>query len=216
MIRTILADDEPLIRSGIRSVLSTDPEIDVVGAATNGAEAVELVRRHRPAIALLDIQMPGMDGITATTEIRRLAPETGVVILTTFGDDGSITRALDAGAHGFVLKSGDPRELLQAVRAVTEGAAFLSPRVARRVITQLSASNAVRTKESADRASDLPPRDREILTLLGRGLSNADIARELKLTEGTVKVYVSALLAKIDATNRVQAAIFAFRAGLVS
>ncbi|MGP4016944.1 response regulator [Saccharopolyspora sp. 5N708] len=215
MIRVVVADDEALIRAGIRAVLGNDPEIEVVGDAADGHQAVDLVLRHRPQVAVLDIQMPELDGIAATTEVLRLAPATAVIILTTFGDDEYISGALAAGATGFVLKAGDPRELLQAVRAVTEGAAFLSPRIAHRVIKRFTATDRSGRTRAAERVAELSDRDRDVLARLGRGLPNAAIAAELHLTEGTVKVYVSSLLAKLGVENRVRAAILAYEAGLV-
>ncbi|MCI2418180.1 response regulator transcription factor [Saccharopolyspora sp. K220] len=215
MIRVVVADDEALIRAGIQAVLGNDDDIEVVGDAADGRQAVELVLRHRPQVAVLDIQMPELDGIATTAEVLRLAPATAVVILTTFGDDEYIAGALAAGATGFVLKAGDPRELLQAVRAVTDGAAFLSPRIAHRVIKKLTATDQPRHRRAAEQIAELSDRDRDVLALLGRGLPNAAIAAELNLTEGTVKVYVSSLLAKLGVENRVRAAILAYEAGLV-
>ncbi|MDV9202985.1 response regulator, partial [Streptomyces sp. Wh19] len=142
MIRVLIADDEPMIRAGVRSVLSTDPDIDVVAEAADGRDAVELVHRHRPAVAVLDIRMPGTNGIEAAAEIRRTVPETGVVMLTTFGEDDYILQALGGGAAGFLIKSGEPEELIAGVRAVADGAAYLSPKVAARVVAHLSATGA--------------------------------------------------------------------------
>ncbi|NUU20490.1 MAG: response regulator transcription factor, partial [Streptomycetaceae bacterium] len=167
-LRVLLAEDEPLIRAGVRAVLATDPGIEVVAEAEDGAEAVELARRHRPDVAVLDIRMPRMDGLAATAEIRRLLPDTAVVVLTTFGEDAYIAQAIDGGATGFLLKSGDPRELLTGIRAAAEGAAYLSPRVAKRVIDNLG--QPVRTSRAAERVAVLTAREREVLALLGEGL----------------------------------------------
>ncbi|WP_345629310.1 response regulator transcription factor [Rugosimonospora acidiphila] len=214
-IRVVLADDEAVIRAGVRAILSADPEIDIVAEAADGREAIELVRRHRPRVALLDIRMPRLDGLTAAAEIRRLVPETAAVILTTFGEDDYIARALDGGASGFLLKSGDPRELIAGVRAVADGAAYLSPRVAHRVITTLRAGGISRGRAARTQIDTLTDRERDVLALLGAGLSNAEIGRRLFLVEGTVKSYVSAILTRLGVRNRVQAAVIAHEAGLV-
>jgi DNA-binding NarL/FixJ family response regulator len=212
-VRVLLAEDEPLIRAGVRAVLAADPGIEIVAEAADGAEAVELARRHRPDVAVLDIRMPRLDGLAATAEIRRLLPEVAVVILTTFGEDAYISRAVDGGATGFLLKSGDPRELVAGIRAAAEGAAYLSPRVAKRVLDALGRT--VRASRAADRVAVLTAREREVLTLVGEGMSNADIANRLGLVEGTVKTHVSAILTRLGVRNRVQAAILAYAAGMV-
>lgn len=219
MIRVLLADDEAMIRAGVRAILAAAPDLDVVAEAGDGREAIELTRRHRPDVALLDIRMPKLDGLAAAAEIRRAAPETAVVMLTTFGEDAYIARALGDGAAGFLLKSGDPRELIAGVRAVADGAAYLSPKVAKRVIAELSSGPAggrmSRAAVARSRIEALTDRERDVLALVGAGLSNADIARQLFLVEGTVKSYVSAILNRLEVRNRVQAAIVAYEAGLV-
>jgi DNA-binding NarL/FixJ family response regulator len=215
MIKVVLADDEAMIRAGVRAILAADPEIEVVAEAADGQEAVESALACRPDVVLLDIRMPGLDGLAAAAEIRRIAPGTGVVILTTFGEDEYITRALGAGAHGFLVKSGDPRELIAGVRAVAGGAAYLSPQVARRVIAQIGGDRMRRAADARSRIGDLTPRERDVLAHLGAGLSNAQIGVRLHLVEGTVKSYVSAILARLGVGNRVQAAIIAYEAGLV-
>ncbi|MFG1697974.1 response regulator [Nonomuraea sp. NPDC049309] len=216
MIRILLADDEAMIRAGVRAILESDPELTVVAEAGDGRQAVDLAISHHPDVALLDIRMPRLDGLAAAAEIRRAAPGTAVVMLTTFGEDDYIAKALDVGAGGFLLKSGDPRELLAGIHAVAEGAAYLSPKVARRVIAQLSGGRMARGAAARDRIEQLTEREREVLALLGAGLSNAEIARELHIVEGTVKAYVSAILTRLDVRNRVQAAIIAHEAGLVA
>ncbi|MEU2022501.1 response regulator transcription factor [Streptomyces sp. NPDC016469] len=219
MIRVLVADDEPMIRAGVRAVLATDPGIEVVAEAPDGHEAVERVRLHRPDVAVLDIRMPGTDGIEAAAEIRRAVPGTGVVMLTTFGEDDYILRALGGGAAGFLIKSGEPEELIAGVRAVADGAAYLSPKVAARVVAHLSATGAGalagRRTAARERAGALTPRERDVLALLGAGLSNARIARRLHLVEGTVKAHVSSVLARLGVENRAAAAVVAHEAGLV-
>ena len=215
MIRVLLADDEAMIRAGVRAIVQSDPEIEVVAEAADGREAVELVLSHRPDVALLDIRMPRMDGLAATAELRRVAPDTKVIILTTFGEDSYISQALGDGASGFLLKAGDPRELISGVHAVADGGAYLSPQVARQVITQFGGGRAAREAAAAERLAGLTQREREVLALVGAGLSNADIAERLFLVEGTIKSYVSAILSRLGMRNRVQAAILAYEAGLV-
>ncbi|GAA3149613.1 response regulator transcription factor [Nonomuraea roseoviolacea subsp. carminata] len=212
----LLADDEAMIRAGVRAILAADPSLDVVAEADDGRAAVDLAISHHPDVALLDIRMPVLDGLAAAAEIRRAAPGTAVVMLTTFGEDDYIARAIDVGASGFLLKSGDPRELIAGIHAVAEGGAYLSPRVAQRVITQLAAGRVSRGAAARDRVAALTEREREVLALLGSGLSNAEIAKRLHIVEGTVKAYVSAILTRLDVRNRVQAAIIAHEAGLVA
>ncbi|MEU6743498.1 response regulator transcription factor [Streptosporangium sandarakinum] len=216
MIKVLLADDEAMIRAGVRAVLAVDPEIEVVAEAADGGEAIRLALAHRPDVVLLDIRMPRMDGLAAVAELRRAAPGTAVVMLTTFGEDDYIARALGEGADGFLLKSGDPRELLAGIHAVAEGAACLSPRVARRVVSALADGRMTREASARERVAALTPRERDVLALLAAGLSNARIARRLHLVEGTVKAHVSSILNRLGAENRVQAAILAHEAGLTT
>lgn len=215
MISVLIADDEAMIRAGVRAILGSDPEIDVVAEAADGREAVQLAARHRPDVVLLDIRMPRLDGLAATAELRRSVPGTAVLILTTFGEDEYIATALGEGAAGFLLKAGDPKELLAGVRAVAEGAAYLSPRVAHRVISELSGGRMTRGAQARRQVESLTGREQEVLALVGEGQSNAEIARRLFVVEGTVKSYVSAILNRLDVKNRVQAAIVAYEAGLV-
>ena len=216
VIRVVLADDEPMVRAGVAAILATDPDVEIAGEAGDGREAVELVRARRAEVALLDIRMPRMDGLAAVAELRRAAPDVAAVVLTTFDEDAYVARALAEGARGFLLKAADPRELLIAVHAVADGAAYLSPRIARRVIAEMGGERMSRGERARRRVADLTAREREVLTLLGGGLSNQDIARRLHLAEGTVKAHVSAILTRLDAANRVQAAITAYEAGLTT
>jgi DNA-binding NarL/FixJ family response regulator len=219
MIRVLIADDEPMIRAGVRAVLATDPDIEIVAEAGDGHDAVELARRHRPAVAILDIRMPRINGIDAAAEIRSAVPATGVIILTTFGEDDYILRALGGGATGFLIKSGEPEELIAGVRAVAEGAAYLSPKVAARVVAHLAATGAGvlarRHSAARDRVGALTAREREVLALLGSGLSNGRIARRLHVVEGTVKAHVSSILGRLGVDNRAAAAVVAHEAGIV-
>lgn len=220
MIRVLIADDEPMIRAGVRAVLATDPDIDVVAEAADGRDAVELVRRHRPAVAVLDIRMPGVNGIDAAAEIRATVPDTSVIMLTTFGEDDYILEALGGGAAGFLIKSGEPEELVAGVRAVAEGAAYLSPKVAARVVAHLAATGvgalAGRRSAARRRVAELTAREGEVLALLGGGLSNGQIARRLHVVEGTVKAHVSSILARLGVDNRAAAAVVAHEAGIIT
>jgi DNA-binding NarL/FixJ family response regulator len=217
VIRVLLADDEAMVRAGVRAILASGGETEVVAEAGDGREAVELARAHRPDVALLDIRMPRLDGLAAAEEIVRTVPGTAVAMLTTFSEQEYVARALGGGATGFLLKSGDPYELIAGVRAVAGGAAFLSPKVARYVIDGLGGGDGRLGREAAARArvAELSPREREVLGLVGAGLSNPEIAARLHLVEGTVKAYVSAVLDRLRVRNRVQAAIVAYEAGLV-
>lgn len=220
MIRILVADDEPMIRYGVRAVLSTDPGLEVVAEAADGDEAVERVLRHRPDVAVLDIRMPGTGGIEAAARIRAAAPGTGVVMLTTFGEDDYILRALAGGASGFLVKSGAPEELIAGVRAVAGGAAYLSPVVAARVVAHLAATGAGtaagRRAAARERVAALTARERDVLVHLGAGLSNGQIARRLHVVEGTVKAHVSSILARLGVDNRAAAAVVAHEAGMTA
>ncbi|GGN49901.1 DNA-binding NarL/FixJ family response regulator [Actinoplanes campanulatus] len=213
MIRILLADDEMLIRAGVRAILDTDPELTVIAEAGDGREAVDLALAHRPDVALVDIRMPRLDGLSAGAEILRAVPSTGVAVLTTFGEDEYLSRALSFGARGFLLKSGNPRELLAGVHAIAAGGAFLSPALTVRMIDRLNGLHPV--SEARARVEELTGREREVLALVGAGLSNAQIARRLHLVEGTVKGHVSAILTRLGVGNRVQAAIIAHEAGIL-
>ena len=216
MIRVLLADDQALIRSGIRALLDAEDDIEVVAEAADGKQAVTLATQHRPDIALVDIQMPVLDGIEATRQIvtdERLA-EVRVVILTNFGLDEYIFRALRAGASGFPLKDTQPAELLQALRIVMRGDSLLSPAVTRRLISEFVARppDAV----SAVGMETLTNREREVVAMVAHGLSNDEIAAAMVLSPTTAKTHVSRAMVKLGARDRAQLVVFAYQAGLVS
>lgn len=215
MIRVMLADDEALIRAGIRLVLQNAADIEVVAEATDGHEAVELVRRHRVDVALLDVRMARGDGLAAAAEIRRLVPRTQVVMLTTFGEDETVAAALRAGAAGFLLKDTPPDDIIQAVRVAARGEAILSPRITRQLIDRYVGPEDTRAEHATRRLGALTNKEREVVVLIGDGLSNGEIARSLLISEGTAKAHVSRILTKLGCTNRVQAAILAHDAGLL-
>ncbi len=214
MISVAIADDQALVRMGFRMVLEAQPDIEVVGEASDGATAIELARRTRPAVMLMDVRMPGMDGLAATSAITADTPGTRVLVLTTFDLDEYAFGGLRAGASGFLLKDARPEELLAAVRAIAAGDAAVSPRVTRRML-ELFGSELPSEEGATDAAAALTPREREILIAIGRGLSNTEIAGELFLTESTVKTHVGRVLAKLNLRDRVQAVIFAYEHGLL-
>ncbi|MER5709080.1 MULTISPECIES: response regulator transcription factor [Streptomyces] len=214
-IRVVIADDEPLIRAGIRMILISDPDIEVVGEAADGRAAVEAARAHAADVVLLDIQMPVLDGLSALPELRRAAPASRVIVLTTFGERENVLRALEHGCAGFLLKDTAPAELIRAVRAAAAGDAYLSPAATRHVVERLATGReAARSEQARARVAALSEKEREVLAVLGEGLSNADAGRRLHMSEATVKTYVSRILAKLDCENRVQAALLARDAGL--
>jgi DNA-binding NarL/FixJ family response regulator len=215
-IRVMLVDDEALVRAGLRMILESADDLEVVGEADDGSKAVDAVRLHRPDVVLMDVRMPGLDGLSAAAQVLTLADPPRVVILTTFGLDSYVFAALEAGASGFLLKDTPPRDLIAAVRVVAEGEAMLSPAVTRSLIGHFARGRgSSRRDAAAAKVSGLTERETEVLVAVGRGLSNADIGRELYLSEATVKAHVSRLLAKLDAVNRVQVAILAHDAGLM-
>jgi DNA-binding NarL/FixJ family response regulator len=216
-IRVLLVDDEALVRGGLRMILQTAEDLEVVGEADDGSRAVAAVQQHRPDVVLMDVRMPELDGLAAAAQVLRLPDPPKVVMLTTFGLDRYVFAALEAGASGFLLKDTPPLELIAAVRVVAAGEAMLSPTVTRTLIGHFAAGGGrSRQAAAAARVAVLTERETEVLVAVGRGLSNADIARRLYLSEATVKAHVSRLLTKLDATNRVQVAILAHEAGLLT
>jgi DNA-binding NarL/FixJ family response regulator len=213
--RVVLVDDEHLVRSGLRMILESAADLEVVGEAGDGADAVAAVREHRPDVLLMDIRMPRMDGLTATEQVLAMEGAPRVLVLTTFDLDEHVFRALEVGASGFLLKDTPPRELVSAVRVVAAGEAMLSPRVTRRLIERFASSGASREQLARERLRVLTDRETEVLVAVGGGMSNADIGKELYMSEATVKTHVSRVLMKLGLTNRVQAAILAHDAGLV-
>ena len=216
-LRVAVCDDQTLVRAGFRVLIDTTPGLSVVGEAGTGAAAVELIRQERPDVALMDIQMPEMDGIEATRRLLR-GPEpvpVRVLILTTFDLDRYVFAALRAGASGFLLKDTPPNDLLAAIRVIADGEALLSPRVTRRLVAEFAKRPAVAV-EAAHRLDGVTEREREVLVLIARGLSNTEIAAELYLSIATVKSHVGRLLTKLGARDRAQLVIAAYEAGLVT
>jgi DNA-binding NarL/FixJ family response regulator len=218
-VTVLVVDDDALMRAGLRGVLSSDDGIAVVGEAADGAQAVAKAAELRPDVVLMDVRMPGLDGISATREVLAAAGDVRVLILTTFEQDDYVFGALRAGASGFLLKRARPEELIAAVHTVADGDALLSPSVTRTVIDRLAAAapeRAAPEREPADLAelAELTPREREVLALLARGLSNAEIAAALVVEESTVKTHVKRVLTKLRLRDRVQAVIYAYERGL--
>ena len=215
MIRVVVVDDEPMVCAHLRVILGAAGDIEVVAEANDGAEGVEQVVRHRPDLVLMDLRMPGVDGLAAIERVATLPAPPPVVALTTFDADSFVLRALRSGAAGFLLKTTPPEDLVELVRVAAAGHTVLSAAATARLLAASSAGRR-RGDDARARLRDLTDRDREVLTCLGRGLSNADIARELSLSEATVKSYVSRMLVKIDCRNRTQAGLLAHEAGLVT
>jgi DNA-binding NarL/FixJ family response regulator len=214
-VKVLIVDDDDLMRAGLRAVLSSDDEIEVIGEAGDGRSALLQARAVKPDVVLMDVRMPDLDGISATRELLAVSPELKVAILTTFERDEYIFGALSAGASGFLLKRTKPEELIAAIHTLAAGDSLLSPSVTTRVIERM-AGQPVAPSETSKRLDDLTPREREVLELIGRGLSNGEIAAAFFIEESTVKTHVKRILMKLHLRDRVQAVIFAYESGLVS
>ena len=214
MTTVVIADDDHLMRAGLVAVLESDGEIEVVGQASTGREAVALARRRQPDVVLMDVQMPDLDGIAATHALTGASASARVLILTTFEEDEYIFGGLRAGASGFLLKRTRPEELIRAVHTVAAGESLLSPSVTRRVIDRMARQAGPPLAADEAAIGDLTPREREVLELLAGGLSNAEIASALVIEESTVKTHVKRILMKLGVRDRVQAVIFAYEHGL--
>jgi NarL family two-component system response regulator LiaR len=202
MIRVLIADDHAVVRQGLRTFLDLQDDIEVVGEAADGEEALEVAARLEPDVVLVDLVMPRLDGIEAIRRLRERLPSTRAIVLSSFVDDDKLFPAVRAGAAGYLLKDVQPQELVEAIRTVHGGGALLHPQVAARLLEEMT-------------ENPLTPREREVLVLIGRGMPNKLIARELSLSEKTVKAHVSSILAKLGVTDRTQAALYAVREGIV-
>ncbi|MFC7464396.1 response regulator [Brachybacterium sp. GCM10030252] len=212
--RVGLIDDDSLVRAGLAMILGADPTLEIFGQAADGSEAVPLVHKHRPDVLLMDVRMPGMDGIAATKAVSALPDPPKIIMLTTFDMDEYVFQALEAGAGGFLLKDTPPQELARAVHVVAGGDAMLSPTITRRMLSHFSDANPGSRQERHPGLDQLTERETEVLGAVGAGLSNAQIGMRLFMSEATVKAHVSKIFAKLDCTNRVQIAIIAHEAGL--
>ena len=213
-VRVLIVDDDDLMRAGLQSVLSSDPSIELVGEAADGDTGVAAARKLRPDVVLMDVRMPGLDGIAATRELTAAVPDTKVVILTTFEDDDYIFSGLEAGAAGFLLKRTRPEELIKAIHTIADGDSLLSPSVTSRVITRMT-REPVQDERALKKIDHLTPREQEVLVLIGQGLSNGEIASQLVVEESTVKTHVKRILQKLALRDRVQAVILAYESGIV-
>jgi DNA-binding NarL/FixJ family response regulator len=214
-VRVLLVDDDDLMRAGLKAVLTSDESIEVIGEAGDGRAAVSAARRHLPEVVLMDVRMPGLDGIAATREIVAVSPEIRIAILTTFEQDDYIFGALNAGASGFLLKRTKPEELIAAIHTLAAGDSLLSPSVTRKVIEQMTEQPLV-DRSSAESLDRLTLRERQVLELIAAGLSNGEIAATFVIEESTVKTHVKRILMKLRLRDRVQAVIFAYESGLTS
>ncbi|MFI5622487.1 response regulator [Nocardioides sp. NPDC051685] len=215
-VKIVVVDDQEMVRSGFVALLSTQPDIEVVGTAADGAEALQVVRRTHPDVVLMDVRMPVMDGIEALRQLSEnpATAQTKVIMLTTFDADEYVHESLRLGASGFLLKDASPDELASAIRVVHAGEALLSPSVTRQVIAQFA--RAPRRRKADPRLKQLTEREREVLENIARGSSNSEIAAELFLAEQTVKTHVSRILGKLGLRDRAQAVVFAYESGLVA
>ncbi|WP_283257974.1 response regulator [Brachybacterium kimchii] len=212
--RIALVDDDSLVRAGLAMILGADRGIEVVGEGSDGNQAVTLVQKHRPDVLLMDVRMPGMDGIAATRAVCAQSEPPKIIMLTTFDMDEYVFEALEAGASGFLLKDTPPQDLIRAVHVVAQGDAMLAPTVTRRMLSHFSQSNPGTRSAEHDGLDQLTERETEVLGAVGAGLSNAQIGERLFMSEATVKAHVSKIFAKLDCSNRVQIAIIAHEAGL--
>jgi DNA-binding NarL/FixJ family response regulator len=213
-IRVLIVDDQALVRAGFRMILEAQPDLEVVGEAADGSAAIDAVRTLRPDVVLMDVRMPGVDGIEATRRLTEARVPGKIVILTTYDLDEYVFDALAAGASGFLLKHVPPEELVRGVRVAASGEALLAPSITKRLIEEFARQRSP-VRASGTDLKTLTDREREVLTLLGRGLSNPEIARELKVGEATVKTHVAHVLDKLELRDRVQAVIFAYEIGLI-
>ena len=214
-VRVLLCDDQALVRSGFRMVLEARADMEVVGEAENGAQAVELTARSHPDVVLMDVRMPVMDGVEATRRLAETGTSARIVILTTFDSDEYVYEALRAGASGFLLKDVQPAQLVDAIRVVARGEALLAPTVTRRLLDRFAHTLPDSSRTAPDALAELTERELEVLTLLASGLSNAELAERLFVSETTVKTHVSSILRKLGLRDRVQAVVLAYQAGLV-
>ena len=215
-VRVVLVDDQPLVRAALQMVITDAEDMEVVGEAADGAEAVRLVGELAPDVVVMDIRMPGMDGIEATRQITEGTGSAHVIVLTTFDDDDYVYGALQAGASGFLVKDMALDDILAAVRIVATGDALIAPSVTRRLIKEFVGRAPAAPARPAKPVDGVTAREREVLTLVGRGLSNTEIAAELCISVATAKTYLTRLLAKLDARDRVHLVILAYEAGLVA
>ena len=213
MIKVLIADDQEIVCEGLKRILQSDPDIKVIGIANNGQQALDLINHQTPDIVLMDLQMPIMNGVQAIRQLRKTYPDLPVLVLTTYMDDKWLFDAIRAGATGYLLKDRPRHELLEAIKGMVSGEAYLDPSVAKKVLNQVaSAPEPIQFDESIE----ISERERDILTLLVEGLSNAEIAQRLFLSEGTVRNYLSSLFVKLEVSDRTQAVVVALRRGLVS
>ena len=216
MIRVLLVDDQALVRAGFRMILDAEPEMEVVGEAADGREAIDQVRALRPEIVLMDIRMPELDGLEATRRILAGGDEAPkILMLTTFDLDEYVYEALRAGASGFLLKDTPPEQLVSAIEVISQGDALLSPTITRRVISEFVKGTGPTPRAQFPRLDDLTAREREVMTLIARGLSNAEIAKTLFVSETTVKTHVARILMKLNLRDRVQVVVLAYESGTV-
>ena len=214
MTTVLLVDDEPLVRAGLRTILEAEPDLTVVGEAADGREALEAVASLKPDVVVMDVRMPEVDGIEATRRLHALDDPARVIVLTTFDHDEYVYEALRAGASGFLLKTAAPRQLVSAIRDVVAGDTLLAPTITRRLIEDFISRGP--PPGTPSRHDDLTPREREVMALVARGLSNGEIAARLFLSEATVKTHVVRILRKLGLRDRTQVVVFAYESGLVS